>query len=542
MPRPHVDQDRDERDGGETDAARTPGGTIADDRAVNPQQPFENDILHTVDTHGGHSVSADEYDTDGLVDKTDASSASGEELRVKQTRNKTLKGPWKLVSKGSGNFFVKSGLLYHREMILGQEFDQICLPCERRKQVMELAHDIAGGHLGAKRTCERIKLSLWWPTMTRDVKTYVQKCETCEKKALVTLFDRVPITAIPRNDRVFTHWYMDCMGPLFNYKVKYHYALIMVDSASRWPACFPLRSLSAKAVCEAILQLWQFTGCGDVVSSDCGINFTSQLTREFMTKLGCSPRFATPGHPQACGLAEHMVGTDKGMVSKMAADHPKIWYKYLEYVLWALREIPNETMGVLPWVMVFGHLPRGPLAVLKKSWCGGKTLSLNLGKSTTDFLNDLRQKLAIAQNYAQSHSDREQHRYVTRYNLRSADKHFTVGEQVLILYKDSTASRVFSRWKDPATVVEVISSYSYLVEMDGARRVFHANHLRKFYLQGNAVTCNSLIVNAISRGSSLGVDTFERKIKTLVMFSSRGLLTPILNLNCYPVRELTWKL
>ena len=362
------------------------------------------------------------------------------------------------------------------------------------------------------------------------MKTYVQKCETCQKRARVTSFDCVPITAIPRNDRVFTHWYMDCIGPLFNHNVEYNYALIMVDSASRCPACFPLRSLSAKA------------GCRDVVSSDCGTNFTSQLTREFMTKLGCSPRFATPGHPQACGLAECMVGMVKGMVSKVAADHPKTWYKYLGYVLWALREIPNETTGVPPWVMVFGHLPRGPLAILKESWCGGKTLSLNLGKSTTDFLNDLRQKLAIAQNYAQSHSDREQHRYVTRYNLRSADKHFTVGEQVLILYKDSTASRVFSRWKDPATVVEVISSYSYLVEMDGARRVFHANHLRKFYLQGNAVTCNSLIVNAISRGSSLGVDTFERKIKTLVMFSSRGLLTPILNLNCYPVRELTWKL
>jgi len=341
---------------------------------------------------------------------------------------------------------VKNGMLCHREMILGQGFDQICLPCERRKQVMELAHDIAGGHLGAKRTRERIRLSFWWPTLTRDVKTYVQKCETCQKRARVTSFDCVPITAIPRNDRVFTHWYMDCIGPLFNHNVEYNYALIMVDSASRCPACFPLRSLSAKA------------GCRDVVSSDCGTNFTSQLTREFMTKLGCSPRFATPGHPQACGLAERMVGTVKGMVSKVAADHPKTWYKYLGYVLWALREIPNETTGVPPWVMVFGHLPRGPLAILKESWCGGKTLSLNLGKSTTDFLNDLRQKLEIAQDYAQSHSDRERHRYVTRYNLQSADKHFTVGEQVLIFHKDSTASRVFSHWKGPPLLLRLFLS------------------------------------------------------------------------------------
>jgi len=107
MSRPYVDQDRDGGDSGETDAARTPGSTIADDVAVNPQHPFENGILQTVASHGGHSVSTDEYDTDGFVDKTEAGSASGEKLKVEQTIDETLKGPWKLVFKGSGNFFVK---------------------------------------------------------------------------------------------------------------------------------------------------------------------------------------------------------------------------------------------------------------------------------------------------------------------------------------------------------------------------------------------------------------------------------------------------
>jgi len=34
-------------------------------------------------------------------------------------------------------------------------------------------------------------------------------------------------------------------------------------------------------------------------------------------------------------------------------------------ILWALRKVPNETTGVPPWVMAFGHLPRGSLAILK---------------------------------------------------------------------------------------------------------------------------------------------------------------------------------
>jgi len=79
-----------------------------------------------------------------------------------------------------------------------------------------------------------------------------------------------------------------------------------------------------------------------------------------MSRLGCSPGFSTSGHPQACGLVDRMVATVKGMISKMAVDHPKTSYKYLGFVSWALREIPNETTGVPPWVMVFGHLPLDP--------------------------------------------------------------------------------------------------------------------------------------------------------------------------------------
>ena len=39
-------------------------------------------------------------------------------------------------------------------------------------------------------------------------------------------------------------------------------------------------------------------------SSDLGSNFTSELNREFERRLGCSPRFNSPYHPNSTGLAE----------------------------------------------------------------------------------------------------------------------------------------------------------------------------------------------------------------------------------------------
>ena len=126
-------------------------------------------------------------------------------------------------------------------------------------------------------------------------------------------------------------------------KVKYNYAFIVVDSFSRFPVCYALKSLTAKSACDALLELWQYTGCCSYVSSDLGTNFTSQLTREFERRMGCSPRFNLPWHFSSTGLAEHAVSNVKTIVSILAMGHPKQWHTYLPMVMWCLREVPNES-------------------------------------------------------------------------------------------------------------------------------------------------------------------------------------------------------
>jgi len=319
-------------------------------------------------------------DVNNDSDASSPANANAEALRQEQLDDETLKGWWALAKRDKGGCFIKDGILYHAEKILGQSFSQLCIPKSRRTQVLGLAHDTFGEHLGEERTRERIRLSFTWPTLTSDCKKYCQTCSSCQKRARKTYHDRAPIAPIPRSDLAFSHFFMDTLGPIFNHPVEYNYCLILVDSATRWPAAFPLKSLSAKSVCDALLQLWMVTGICSTLSSDNATNFTSKLNRELLTRIGCSPRLNTPGHAQSSGLVERMVGTVKNMINKVAYDHPKQWHKYLGYILWALREVPNETTGVPPWVMAFGYLLRGPLAVLKESWVGDADLPLDLGK------------------------------------------------------------------------------------------------------------------------------------------------------------------
>ena len=74
------------------------------------------------------------------------------------------------------------------------------LPVNRRSEVMKLAHEIYAGHLGAKKTKERIELSFTWPTIASDVQKTCESCHQCHKKRRVAVHGRVPVMLIPRGD------------------------------------------------------------------------------------------------------------------------------------------------------------------------------------------------------------------------------------------------------------------------------------------------------------------------------------------------------
>ena len=107
------------------------------------------------------------------------------------------------------------------------------------------------------------------------------------------------------------------------------------------------------------------------------------------------PAFQFAVSPTILGLAERAVGNVKNIVSKLAMDHPKQWHTYLPMVMWCLREVPNETTGVAPWTLVMGHLPRGPLAILKDSWCNME-LPISFGTDAREYLRGLHTQLEDA--------------------------------------------------------------------------------------------------------------------------------------------------
>ena len=436
----------------------------------------------------------DEDDTtDDSVDCADKSAASSTFLNEQQC-DETLRPCWEKAQREGGDFVIKNHLLYHVEKIesVDEKVVQLCLPASRRKDVMELAHCTVGCHQAYRRTRDRIKLSFYWPSLVKDVQAYCSSCEVCQKTSRLTVWDRTPITAVPRAQYAFQEFYVDCAGPLFpNQKTSaYQYFIVLCDSATAFPFALPLRALTAKNIADALVKTWTLTGVPETVIWDNASPHKSELMRELMKRMGCSPRFSTPFHPQGHSAAERLIGTLKTLISKTAADHPKQWHHHLDFILWAVRESVNESLGVAPWTLVFSRLPRGPLSVLKESWENAVDEPHRLGKSTVDYMRELLTKLHTAHSYAEQHGAQAQQNYVSRYNRRAREKQFAVGDSVLLLAPDSTSSRVFRRWQGPARVIEVRSPHSYIIELNGVRQHVHANRLKRFLFSSDSVTCS----------------------------------------------------
>ena len=369
----------------------------------------------------------------------------------------------------------------------------------RRLSVLKLAHDTC--HFVGKRTYERTILSgLTWGSspgagsVRTDSIEYAAKCPVCQMYARTTYFDRAPIKAVTRDAVVFRNFQMDMFGPIIpGEKLKHNFALIVICSASRYPFVFPLSKVNSKSVCDALLKMFEITGIASemVITSDNASYFRSSLMHEFMQRLGITPRFSTPYHPEGHSLAERGIQTIQTLIAKLASEHRNSWTSYLGAVLWAVREVPNATTGLPPHLLVFGQLRSGPLAILRESWLGERELQTDVNVTAEKYLADLLVKLEVANEYANQRSKAEQNRFVRTYNRRARDKYFSVGEKCLILQKDDSSSAIFAQWKGPAEIIAIKSPHSYVVEYNGSQYHLHANKLRKFHVRVVDVECNN---------------------------------------------------
>jgi len=315
------------------------------------------DIVNNVQTRGQR---AKENQTSKVKVVSPIASVSVEDIKKAQVTDETLvkvrekaKAGEKNVSKKGAEiwFGEKNGLHYRyfksNKVENGKLFKQLVVPKDVRSQVLKLAHDsLMAGHLGNRKTLDKILYNFWWPGVNSDVTRYCRSCDICQMTFPKGKVKKIPIGKLPLIDTPFSRVAVDLIGPINPPSERRHrFILTMVDYASRYPEAVALRNIDTETVAEALFEMFSRVGVPNEILSDMGKQFTSDLMKEIQRLLSVRQLTTSPYNPACNGLVEKFNGTLKSMLKKMCSERPTDWDRYIAPVLFAYREATQESTG-----------------------------------------------------------------------------------------------------------------------------------------------------------------------------------------------------
>ena len=56
------------------------------------------------------------------------------------------------------------------------------------------------------------------------------------------------------------------------------------------------------------------------------------------------------------------------MLKRLCSEQPRQWHRFINPLLFAYREVPQESTGFSPFEMIYGRTVRGPMQILRELW------------------------------------------------------------------------------------------------------------------------------------------------------------------------------
>ena len=396
----------------------------------------------------------------------------------------------KVRGKGSSHFVIKDCLLYrvyqHPHVNNGKEIRQLVVPKVLRFKTIELAHEtMMSGHMGIKKTMDRILNHFFWPGMKDDVRRFCLSCDVCQRTINKGCVPKVPLGKMPLIDTPFKRVAVDIVGPIHPPSADGHkYILTLVDYSTRYPEAVALKNITTEAVAEALISIYSRLGIPEEILSDMGMQFISECMSEVERLLKIRHLSTTPYHPQCNGLVEKCNGTLKTMLRKLCADQPREWHRFLNALLFAYREVPQETTGFAPFELLYGRSVRGPMHILKEMWSATNADPEVL--SSYQYVFDLRQRMEETCKIVQEELANAHRKQKSDYNRRHRTKlrKFLAGEFVLLLLP-TDANKLLMQWKGPYEIVGEVGLNDYKINVNGKMKILHANLLKKYHVRNH---------------------------------------------------------
>ena len=226
----------------------------------------------------------------------------------------------------------------------------------------------------------------------------------------------------------------------------HQYILTLVDYATRYPEAIALKRIDTPTVAEALVDMFSRLGIPEEILSDLGTQFVSECMEEVNRLLSIRHLTTTPYHPMCNGLVERFNGTLKAMLKKLCAEQPRQWHRFINALLFAYREVPQESTGFSPFELLYGRTVRGPMHILKELWT--ENVDVPETKTSYQYVFELREKLEATLELARAELEKAQNKGKHHYDCKAKPRKFRTGDKVLLLLPTDN-NKLLMQWKGP---------------------------------------------------------------------------------------------
>ena len=248
--------------------------------------------------------------------------------------------------------------------------NRLFIPASCRAAVLAELHT---GHQGIVKCRSRARAAVWWPSLPRDISTFIDQCSTCARHRTNP--------AEPLQPSEFPTLPWDKVAcDLCDWQGRTYF--IVVDYFSRYFEVACLSSTTSSAIIKALHHMFATHGIPKELVSDNGPQFRSAEFAAFAAQSGFRHRTSSPKFAQSNGEAERAVQTAKRLL-RSSSD--------LDAALLAYRSTPLAN-GYSPSQLLFGRQLRStvPAVIPPPSWpdipkrCAAETTARQQSKKYYD--------------------------------------------------------------------------------------------------------------------------------------------------------------
>jgi len=321
------------------------------------------------------------------------------------------------------------------------------------------------GHPGQYRTQELTGREFWWPTMTKDIKKYVEACEVCQRTKIHRRKSNAPLYPTEIATEPWETIAMDIIGPLPESK-GYNAILVITEYLTKMKILVPCTTEITSAGVAVILrrELFRKHGLPKKVISDRGSNFVSHFMQALYKLLGIKGAPSTAYHPQTDGMNERSHQETEQYLAAFTNYHQDDWLDWLDIAEFVQNDHEHTATKQTPFYLVYGRHP----------WKGIDTGNMSISPQALDLYTRMKEihSEAITANKMAKETMK---RFYDRTKGKSIDYH--IREKVWLEGKNLKPLRPTKKFADkrygPFTILEKIGKSSYKLEIPKTWKQIH---------------------------------------------------------------------